>query len=58
MYGNITISVFSGGQKYDEETREPREAETGDAGSDGGLFPFRKTVKYQPYHKYSDTNQT
>ena len=54
----MIISVFSGRQKYSEETREPGEAETGDAGTDCGLFPFRKTVKYQPYHKYSDTNQT
>ena len=58
MYGNIIISVFSGGQKYCQETRKSRQAKAGDAGSNRGLFPFRKTVKCQPYHKYSDTNQT
>ena len=48
-----SLLYFSGGQKC-QEARKSRSAKKSDAGSDGGLFAFRKTVKYPPYHKYSD----
>ena len=52
MYGIYHLGFFPGGQKC-QEAGESGSAEESDARTDGGLFPFRKTVKYPPLRKVS-----